>query len=176
MIENLVMYIILGIFGLIILFIIIKFIFKQMTGKIEIQLPKYNFNPGEKISGNIILKLKRPISAKSLKVGLIAQRKSNNVSVNSGEIKTSSKNNIIFQFEQPIDGEKTYSVGEKSYPFEITIPKDIGNINNIGGVAGEIAQGIQNVANMFGGRIKWYLYSEIKTTFNINKRIEINVV
>ena len=31
-------------------------------GKIEIQLSKYNYSPGDELSGTVILKLKKPVN------------------------------------------------------------------------------------------------------------------
>ena len=49
-------------------------------GSIEIQLEKYNFSPGETISGNVSLKVKKQEKAKAVTIRLIGEQKTSNFS------------------------------------------------------------------------------------------------
>ncbi|MEM5790884.1 MAG: hypothetical protein QXP77_02465 [Candidatus Aenigmatarchaeota archaeon] len=135
-------------------------------GKIEIILEKYNFSPGEIIKGRVILKLKEPIMARALKVGLIGEEKSF-----SGKKKSSTK---IFSFEMPLDGEKEYLEGE--YNFELKIPSNLLTMPQIPGVIGDVIKGIQILSGV-GTRISWYVIAklDIPSGLDVSKKVQVNI-
>jgi hypothetical protein len=146
-------------------------VFGFLKGKIELKLDKYNYSPGETVTGNLVLKMKKPVSAKKLEIQLIAVRKTSSYT-NKGR-RTNYR--TIFDFKQPLDKEKTYS-GEKTYPFKIKIPID---------VIGKIPEGtlgrVVKVAAALSGRssnIKWYLKGNLNISGilnDVNKKVQINV-
>ena len=88
--------------------------------KIILTLEKYDFKPGEKITGKIKLNLKKPTKARKLEVSLIGQRKESH---KSSRGTTSYQTTNVFDFNLPLGMEKEYHNSE--YNFEIKIPDDI---------------------------------------------------
>ena len=43
-------------------------------GKIDINIPKTDFLPGDKISGNVLLALKKPVKAREASISLIGEQ------------------------------------------------------------------------------------------------------
>jgi hypothetical protein len=88
-------------------------------GKIEMILGKYNYKPGESITGDINLKLKKTIRARGLTVQLIGEE---TISRRSSR-QDRSETNRIYDVKIPLDGEKDYKGG--TYKFEMKIPETI---------------------------------------------------
>jgi len=149
--------------------------------KITMVLDKYDYAPGEKISGKINLNLKKPVHARKLAVRLYAIRK--DVSTGGvtramgGKSGTSYHRNKIYDFKQPLDGEKDYQ--NEKYSFEMKIPADV--LRNAGsnkGELGEKAQAIIGAASMLAGhsrRLDWYVvsYLDVPAKLDIKKKQQI---
>jgi len=43
-------------------------------GKVDIIIPKTNFSPGDAISGNVVLTLKKPVKAREVNISLIGEQ------------------------------------------------------------------------------------------------------
>lgn len=140
-------------------------------GKIEINLKKYNFSPGDTIKGKISLKLKKSVQAKTLKVGLVGEKVTKEFRRTS-DTRTRQKKTYFFNFEMPLDGEKEYLKGE--YSFEIKIPSNV--LQTPKGAVGDIIKGIQ----VLSGKdimMSWYVIAklDIPSGFDISKKIQINI-
>jgi len=85
-------------------------------GKIELNLSKTQYCPGENVTGKIFLNLKKPISAKGLKVYFVAKK-----ITRTGD--GSFKENLVYNSEISIEGEKEYYTN--TYSFEFNIPENI---------------------------------------------------
>jgi len=138
-------------------------------GKIEVSLEKYNFSPGEIIKGRITLKLKKPIRAKALKVGLVGEKKTTKYETSS----TSQSKTHFFDFEMPLDGEKEYIEGE--YNFEIKIPANVLQAQP-GGAVGDIIKGIQLLSGK-DVRISWHVIAklDIPSGIDVSKKVQVNI-
>jgi len=104
--------------------------------KIILTLENYNFKPGDTIKGNIKLSLKKPVKARKMEVSFIGTRKEQQ-RVNRGpshrhgsgmhygtsRTTTQTKTVKVFDFTQPLGGEKEYQ--NESFDFEIKIPSDL---------------------------------------------------
>lgn len=168
---NIILIILLVIVAVIAIAVVLYFIAKS-KGKIIINLDKLEFSPGNKITGKILLKLKKETEAKSLYVGLkgiqtIRSYKSKGVN---------RSRSVIFKFQKPIDGEKMYPAGEKEYKFELSIPNDI----NKRATGNAIADTLVKSAEILSGRnsnVKWYVFSSLEVKgFNISKKVRINII
>ena len=174
-------------------------LYQKSRGKISVVPDKYNYAPGEKVTGKVIVELKKPIPASKLTVSLIAERKvmtpntarnSNNASINVGGASVGNSNarestQIIYSFELPLDGDKTYQQGE--YPFEIDIPQDVLGLR--GGVSSQpqgTAEKLIKVVAEFnaatggaitGTRIDWNLHAQLYVPgkLDIRGKTQINV-
>lgn len=152
--------------------------------KIEIQLDKFQFSPGETVSGTIALKLKKPLKAKELTLRLYGEEittQGASISIGSGarNNRPSNSRSYIFDFTQPLDGEKEYPASEQPmvYPFKITIPLDVlakpqlpeGNL-------GKLMQAAQFMSGMTT-RISWYVEAKLEVGLlgDVSKKVQINV-
>ena len=96
--------------------------------QIDVKLEKYAYTPGETIKGSVGLKLKRPLPAKKLMVGLIGLRIVHQGNIAVGPVRVGNQGSqtqvyTIYNFEIPLDEEAVYY--HELYPFEIQIPLDI---------------------------------------------------
>jgi hypothetical protein len=92
-------------------------------GKIDIAIQKTSYAPGDTISGNVVLTLKKPVKAKELSISLIGTGKYPPLG-NHGTIVGDTSRHRIYGFKLPLDSEREYSQG-REYRFEIKIPADL---------------------------------------------------
>jgi len=153
-------------------------------GKIDVIIPKAHYAPGDIISGNVSLSLKKPAKARQLCISLIGEHKSTTRQVRSDGVSTSSNTTKIHDFELQLDREKEYS-GTQEYPFEIKIPEDIQStapqMPDVGGVLGKGLQMAQAVGTMTGkipfNQVKWYLSAklDISSGLDVKKKTDITI-
>lgn len=93
--------------------------------KITFTLEKYDYKPGEKITGTLKLNLKKPVTARKLEISLSGKRKTTRHT--SKGTQTHYEN--VYDFSVPLGGEQEYHQGQ--YNFEIPIPSDILNEKNL---------------------------------------------
>ncbi len=162
-------FVFLGVLLFIVLIIVVNIILRKRKGSIELMPEKHNYGLGEKISGKLVLKLKKPAKDGKLTIGLKCERSETNFSKG----KKSTSNYTLFDFKFPLENKKDYAPGEYSYNFSIDIPKNYSK--DVGPIAGNIIKSI----NFLRGRdssLKWHLYSELNCSgVDLSKRIEINV-
>jgi hypothetical protein len=148
-------------------------------GKIDIAIPKTNFNPGEVISGIATLTMKKTAKARGFTVSLIGEQK---ITERRGT-RRSTRNVRIYDFEQQLDGEKEYKEGGV-YPFEVKIPEDIleqqktppmpqmeGKLGTALGIA-------QSLAGMgITKRTSWYLIArlDIPLGTDVKEKVQITI-
>jgi len=142
--------------------------------KITLVLDKYDYIPGEKITGKVNLRLKKPTHARKLEIAFIGRKIVHQSSINaigmaSGGGRSGSKTQYqtIYNFTMPLDGDKEYHEGE--YPFEIKIPDTIFQSNTqMDGKLGSAVKAVQ----MLGGqssRIDWL----VKAHLDVPKKLDI---
>jgi hypothetical protein len=116
-------YLILGAIGLLSLFAIIIIIIKWKKGSIEIIPEKKDYQAGDVIKGKIILILREPVKKGRIFMGLKCKRIERTY---SNDKKNNIENeDVLFDFNQPVDNEKEYPPGEYSYDFSLTVPLNI---------------------------------------------------
>jgi len=161
-------------------------------GKINITIEKSHYAPGDIISGNVILALKKPVKAREVSISLIGEHKTTQTTprvggtMGGGGMSTSTTTQTvrIYDFKQQLDGEKEYSQGGE-YHFEIKIPSDVlagrPQMTEAEGKLGQVLKVAQTAAAMTGAipfqRIKWYLLAklDIPGGLDINKRVDITI-
>jgi hypothetical protein len=137
-------------------------------GKINIAIQKTSYVPGDIISGNVALTLKKPVKAREVSISLIGEEitTGGGGTVCRGGGRTSSgvgtmgcgagstRIERIYDFKQQLDGEKEYTQG-REYRFEIKIPADI-----------PVAR-----------HLRWYLSAklDIPGALDINKKVDITI-
>ena len=127
---NPILIVFIGVVALIVICVIGISIYNKSRGTITVILDKYQFARGEKVTGKVVVALKKTIHAQKLTVSLSAVKEIMQHNVNMGMPSSTpgvSNQNMttretLFQFEMPLDGEKDYL--QQEYPFSIDIPQD----------------------------------------------------
>jgi len=143
--------------------------------KIELVLEKFNFSPGDTIKGRVILKLKNPVKAKQLKVGLRGERVTETLRTVAGKPTPHQEKSFIYNFEMPLDKEKEYLEGE--YSFEIKVPANLSqNLPMPSGAVGDLLKGVQILAGR-DTRITWYViaYLGVPMGFDVSEKVQVNI-
>jgi len=159
-------------------------------GKINIALQKTHYAPGDIISGDVALTLKKPVKAREVSISLIGEHKSTQTAPGVGgtmgggglSMSTTTKTVRIYDFKQQLDSEKEYSQG-REYHFEMKIPADTMSMRPLmpEGKLGQVLNVAQTAAAMTGAipfqRIKWYLLAklDIPGGLDINKKVDITI-
>lgn len=139
-------------------------------GKIEISLQKYEFSPEEIIEGTLTLKMKKPVEARALNIGLIGKRKTVR---RDHQGRRTVRWDKIFDFKKPIDKAKTYD-GTKEYTFQIKVPKDI--TSKPKGVIGSLLKSAELLSGQ-RTQIKWFVTANLdKKGLDISKKVQIRIV
>ena len=167
--------IIISVVGLIIALVITMKILSMRKGKILIILSNFNYSSGETVKGTVVLKLRKPLEAKGLRVGIIAESSSSNrISIGSSR-PSNSKTSTVFSFSQSLNGNKLYPAGESSYDFSLKIPANA--IPNLTGnqIADTLVKSAQILSGGFSS-IRWYITAELEISgINLRKKVQINV-
>ena len=147
--------------------------------QIDVTLEKYAYNPGETIRGSVGLKLKRPLHAKKLVVGLIGLRIVHQGNIAIGPVRVGNQGPqtqvyTIYHFEIPLDEEAVYY--HELYPFQIQIPSDIlqsaqqnfnTTLTGLGKTLQEIAQ-VMNQLSMAGSRVEWSVEARLQVPLKVD--------
>jgi hypothetical protein len=143
-------------------------------GKIEIKLNKLQFSPGETVSGIVHIRMKNPTRAKALKVSLVGEKKVRSTRMTSKGMSSSGGKSYIFNFEMPLAGEGNYSAHD--VPFNIKIPENVLQGNEMKGFAGDILKGLQYLSGT-SSSISWYVkaWLDIPKGFDVSKKVQVNV-
>lgn len=172
-------YVIVGVFALILIGFFISWIITKMKGKIEIQLEKYQFSAGEAIKGKVILKLKKPVEAKSLKVGIFgSQDQKSGITVGQSSKQVSSQ--TVYEFSIPIKGEGSFPPGDNSYNFSFKVPENAFTKSSLpAGAEQVINTGLKVLSALGKANIsitKWYVYAELDVSgMNLKKQVQIQI-
>lgn len=165
-------YVIFGGAGLVFVFTIIFVILKGKKASIEIIPESHNYDPGETIKGEIILRFKRSVKSNKLILGLLCERKENVSS--SGSRSHKEEVVTLFDFNQLVYGRREYTRPRYSYDFSIIIP--LNGTQVLEGVSEALAKSIQDLTG-YSNLAQWYLYAELQCDgFKIYKRIPINIL
>jgi len=155
-------------------------------GKINISIQRTNYAPGDTISGNVALTLKKPVKAREVSISLIGEQTTTRGGglIGGGQKSATTERFRIYDFKQQLDSEKEYGQG-REYRFEIKIPADILSMRpQMPGVEGKLGQTLkvaQAAAAMTGAipfqRTKWYLLAklDIPGGLDIKKKADVTI-
>jgi len=161
-------------------------------GKINIAIQKTHYAPGDIISGDVALTLKKPVKAREVSISLIGEHKTRRQPRRVGgpmggggmSMSTTTKTIRIYDFKQQLDSEKEYSQGGE-YHFEIKIPADTLSMRPLmseqEGKLGQVLKVAQTAAAMTGAipfqRIKWYLSAklDIPGGLDISRKVDVTI-
>ena len=165
---DLTLIIILSLLAIVLLVVLVLFIISKLKGKVDLMLDKVTFSPGETMTGKITLKLRNPLQAKALVVGLRATR-----TVRSGKSTTTK---TLFDLPKTISGEQLYAQGETSYDLKYEIPQNV--LNNAGVKTGNetIDTMMTAVSSFTQGVIHWEVYTYLDIAgFDLKKTVTVNI-
>jgi sporulation-control protein spo0M len=139
-------------------------------GKIDIAIQKSNYAPGDTISGNVALTLKKLAKAREMSISLIGEQRitttqetvSRGILSYSKDKSTTTQRVRIYDFKLPLDSEREYSQG-REYPFEIKIPADILNMRP------------QKTGAVKFSPVKWYLLSKLDIPHGLDIRKKVGI-
>lgn len=132
-------------------------------GSIQLTLNKYQFSKGEKISGELVLKLKKPLQAEGLVVGIRAYQETRGKNRETREIYNSS---------HPIGGTGTYQ-GEMKKEFSLDVPASTPSLPTGGAIGNAL-----KVASVLGAvpTTRWEVYAKLDVKgLDVKKDVEISV-
>ncbi len=142
-------------------------------GKIEVAVPRTHFAPGETISGQVTLTVKKPVAAKGVIISLIGERTTTHGGGLAGGDRRQEKQRV-YDFKVNLDGEKEYSQGAE-YPFEIQIPADILNVGGpqLEGAVGQAVK-IAQVVTGGGSSTRWHLEAKLDVPRGIDVKKDVD--
>jgi len=146
-------------------------------GKIDIAIQKYNYAPGDIISGNVALTLKKPVQARGMSISLIGTGKQPPDRDFDGTVHYHMREHV-YEFKQQLDGEKEYSEG-REYRFAIEIPSDILSKQLRSKRTREFTltrKGFKEIAIQFQ-QIRWYLLAKLDIPHgpDTSKKVEVTI-
>jgi len=155
--------------------ILFFYIISRLKAKIGLTLNNHEVHPGETISGEILLNLKKSLRAKELSISLIGTYlESSQLLLNETP---SFKKGKIFEFKKPLAGQGEYPKGKQKVKFEITIPRDIlikkaFSSNPLL----EKSPGFMKPLSNFNKQIKWQVKAKLDLQrSDFSKGVQINI-
>ncbi len=146
-----VFYIIFGVLGLAVVWVIIYFIIRFLRGSLKLQLSSTAINPGEKLTGHCDLTAKKEIEGYRLFASLIGTR----VTKTNRNGSTQSHSTVIYRNEAQMEGNKTYPAGfNQRYEFSLDAPQQGGS----GFMNSDLANNLGNAVGFLTGnrsRLSW---------------------
>jgi hypothetical protein len=153
----------------------------ESKGKMEIQLSKQGFHPGEFIEGMVVLQLNEKVRAKGVSITFLGKTIT---TTRSGTTQSTSET-ILYEFTQSLDGEKEYpaTAAPVTYPFRIEIPLGVlpveAPVPQMGGMLGDALK----MGQMFGALPsstkvhRWVLNAKLDVPWSgdVNKTVQITV-
>jgi hypothetical protein len=144
-------------------------------GKMEIQISRVNYHPGDMISGNVTLAMKKLAKGREVDISLIGEQ---TVDKPSSDDTNNTETTRIYDFKLKLDGEKEYD-SEYNYRFEIMIPPDILARQQMPGIGGAFGQGLKIMQSFsrMNVRTNWYLHArlDIPGGIDIGKKLQITI-
>jgi len=145
-------------------------------GTLEIQLDRFSFVPGEKITGRLSFKLKEPTAARGVVVGVRARQRVIERNRSSQGTSTSYRNDVVWKFERNLAGEDVYTDG--SFPFELVIASDVfhDRVDPPPGTLGDIARVVSFLSPSKRMPLEWEVYGHVDLPWKVNVSKKVSIV
>lgn len=166
-----VIYLVIGGVALILMIAITVIILKWLKGNIEIIPTRTNYHAGEVIEGRLNLKIRKNTECKRLIVGLRCERI---IRTYSQDKKHNIENeDVLFDFNQVVDKERSYTKGDYPYDFSITIPLNIRQ--QLNGIIEAVINSVQTITGK-DSSVRWYVYARLFCKgVDLYKKVQINI-
>jgi hypothetical protein len=144
-------------------------------GKITTSIQKTSYAPGDVITGNVALILKKPVKAREVSISLIGTGKLAPYEAGEGTMHSLTWERI-YEFKQSLDGEKEYSEGQE-YRFDMKIPADILSRQFRPKRSRAFTLSRRGFEEVPFGEIKWYLLAklDIPGGLDVSKKVDITI-
>lgn len=152
------------------------------VGTIAIDVQQIDYQPGDKVSGKVILTLEEATAADKLVVRLSATGTRTRYQRESGSTSKTlvHEKETLYSFDLEVDGDKTYEEGEHIYEFSVRIPVDAEN--DVSSPDAGLLSEVVKVASLFTRGAKhpttWTLraFLNIPWKRNIKKELGLQVM
>ena len=136
-------------------------------GKVELELSKTSFVPGESITGKVKLFLNEPEKAHEVRIEFYGEIVKRRTAMSGGHHHSSSTVEKVFLVQKQLDGERAYKDGE-TFDFSLTIPENAlpPKPNGI----------VMSFMSFFTAAPRaWYVHAtlDMPMKFDMNKKIQI---
>jgi hypothetical protein len=172
--KNTILTMIAAVAGCGIISIIAYYVIRSMKGSIKLFLQHTAFNPGETITGNFDLNVKRPIRGNKLTASLIGVQTT--TSRRNG--KTETHSHEIYRNEQLIEEAKEYSAGYSAkHEFRIAIP-NTGAPEFMNSALGQVLNAASFLLNDRRTELKWKVEARLDAKgvdLAASTRVSINI-
>jgi len=153
------------------------------VGKIEINIPKKSYKPGEEINGTLFLTVKKPVKARGLFIKIFAEQRFREIRTMNGKQDTTDVVRVIYTYQQGLDIEKEYPVTDPpaAYPFTLAVPGSAGSGGTLSSPLGnlQISAGGFTIGSGPGpiGPAQWYLegFLDLPFAFDVKAKLALNV-
>ncbi len=165
-----------GVVGIIVISVLTYYVLRVMKGSLKIELAQKAVSSGQKITGDLVVTVKKSILADRLYIGLVGEREERTRTRNN---KASVKWVEFFRDEADILADKQLPAGfQETYAFSLDAPSEAQIMSRadailnsldamMDGAAKRIIQGIGKVAaatgNPLGGRKRWTVIARLET-------------
>lgn len=148
------------------------------VGTMNLALDRFDFRPGDTITGTVKLALEEPMEAKNLTVRLTGSRERVGYERDASGKQTQTKHTeTLCDMERELAGARSYH--RDSYSFELTIPSDIDKPIEVdsGGILGDVARVVQSVAQGRSLPASWRIVAKLDIPWkrNLEKKVDITV-
>lgn len=133
------------------------------VGSIAIALDRFDFAPGDSVSGKVVLGLNETVEAGRLMVALLGTQRSD------------GDEDLVFELEHELDGAKTYRTGE--YAFELGIPEDATAGPDRDDLVENLTRAVSSLASGQRAPVSWRVVAwlDIPRARNVKTKVDIRV-
>lgn len=133
-------------------------------GSIAVALDRYDFAPGEAVTGKVVLGLNETVEAERVMVALVGTQRMDGAT-----------DETVFELEHELDGTGSYRVGE--YSFDLGIPDDAVSGPGERDIVESVTRAVSSLAS--GRRVptSWRVVAwlDIPRARNVKAKVDINV-
>jgi len=145
------------------------------VGSLELMLVKQGFTAGEIVHGRLVLKLKEPVEAKRLVVGVEAMQQRTSWTSDGRGGRTRTRETVtVHRFEHPLDGKRLYR--DEAFDFHVPLPGNDKPIDLPSGVLGDVARFVGAVAAATQEPVHWRVFGFLDIPWKANLKGHADIV